>query len=114
MAGLKDYMTYMLVLSFNHIAGFTGAMIYFLTGCELGFIEDVNASKLQSGLLKFQPYYFAMVPKVYEVMEQKICATIHEKGKAAEALMNIMFKISKFFRKKVRHKHRQKNVQKYY
>ncbi|MCH5272682.1 MAG: AMP-binding protein [Lachnospiraceae bacterium] len=99
LAGLEDYMTYMLVLPFNHIAGFTGAMTYFLTGCELGFIEDVNASKLQNGLLKFQPYYFAMVPKVYEVMEQKIRAAISEKGKIAERLMNCIFKISKFFRK---------------
>lgn len=99
LAGLEDYMTYMLVLPFNHIAGFTGAMTYFLTGCELGFIEDVNASKLQSGLLKFQPYYFAMVPKVYEVMEQKIRAAIREKGKSAERLMNTLFKVSKFFRK---------------
>ena len=99
LSGLKDYMTYMLVLPFNHIAGFTGAMTFFLTGCEIGFIEDVDASKLQNGLLKFQPYYFAMVPKVYEVMEQKICAAIHEKGKAAEALMKAMFQISRFFRK---------------
>lgn len=99
LSGLKDYMKYLLVLPFNHIAGFTGAMTFFLTGCELGFIEDVNALKLQSGLLKFQPHYFAMVPKVYEVMEQKIRATIHEKGKGAEILMNTMFKISKFFRK---------------
>ena len=99
LSGLKDYMTYLLVLPFNHIAGFTGAMTFFLTGCEIGFIEDVNASKLQNGLLKFQPYYFAMVPKVYEVMEQKIRSAIHEKGKTAEMLVNIMFKISKFFRK---------------
>lgn len=99
LSGLKDYMTYLLVLPFNHIAGFTGAMTFFLTGCEIGFIEDVNASKLQNGLLKFQPYYFAMVPKVYEVMEQKIRATIHEKGKGTEMLINTMFKISKFFRK---------------
>ena len=84
LSGLKDYMSYLLVLPFNHIAGYTGAMTYFLTGCEIGFIEDVNASKLQYGLKKFQPYYFAMVPKVYEVMEQKIRNAIHEKGKAIE------------------------------
>lgn len=99
LSGLKDYMTYMLVLPFNHIAGFTGAMTFFLTGCEIGFIEDVNASKLQSGLTKFQPHYFAMVPKVFEVMEQKIRAAIRAKGKSAERLMNTLFKVSKFFRK---------------
>lgn len=99
LAGLQDYMTYLLVLPFNHIAGFTGAMTFFLTGCEIGFIEDVNSSKLQAGLLNFQPHYFAMVPKVYEVIEQKIRAAIQEQGKSAEKLMNVLFKVSGFLRK---------------
>ena len=99
LAGLEDYMTYLLVLPFNHIAGFTGAMTYFLTGCELGFIEDVNASKLANGLLRFQPFYFAMVPAVYEVLEQKIRAKLHEGGKIAEETINLLLKLSGFFRK---------------
>ena len=99
LSGLKDYMSYLLVLPFNHIAGYTGAMTYFLTGCEIGFIEDVNASKLQYGLKKFQPYYFAMVPKVYEVMEQKIRNAIHEKGKAIEITILSLMKLSGFLRK---------------
>lgn len=99
LAGLEDYMTYLLVLPFNHIAGFTGAMTYFLTGCGLGFIEDVNASKLADGLLHFQPHYFAMVPAVYEVMEQKIRAKLHEKGKVVEGTINLLLKLSGFFRK---------------
>lgn len=101
LSGLEDFMTYMLALPFNHIAGFTGAMTFFLTGCEIGFIEDVNATKLQAGLLNFQPYYFAMVPKVFEVMEQKIRAVIHAKGKMAETSMNMLFRISGFFRKRL-------------
>ena len=99
LSGLKDYMSYLLVLPFNHIAGYTGAMTYFLTGCEIGFIEDVNASKLQYGLKKFQPYYFAMVPKVYEVIEQKIRNAIHEKGKAIEITILSLMKLSGFLRK---------------
>lgn len=98
-SGLKDYMSYLLVLPFNHIAGYTGAMTYFLTGCEIGFIEDANASKLQNGLKKFQPYYFAMVPKVYEVMEQKIRNAIHEKGKVIEITILSFMRLSGFLRK---------------
>lgn len=98
-SGLKDYMNYLLVLPFNHIAGFTGAMTYFLTGCELGFIENVNSNKLQEGLINFQPYYFAMVPKVYEVIEQKIRAKIHEKGKVIEFYINILLGLSGLIRK---------------
>lgn len=99
LAGLEDYMTYLLVLPFNHIAGFTGAMTYFLSGCELGFIENVNSSKLAEGLQKFQPYYFAMIPKVYEVIEQKIRTQIHNKGKAAEVFVYSLMKLSGFIRK---------------
>lgn len=99
LAGLKPEMSYLLVLPFNHIAGFTGAMTYLLTGCTLGMIENVNASKLQKGLLEFQPSYFAMVPRVYEVMEQKIRQAVKEKGKVAEISFAAMLRISGFLRK---------------
>lgn len=99
LAGLEDYMTYLLVLPFNHIAGFTGAMTYFLSGCKLGFIENVNSTKLAEGLKKFQPYYFAMIPKVYEVIEQKIRTQINNKGKATEIFVYSLMKLSGFMRK---------------
>lgn len=99
LAGLEDYMTYLLVLPFNHIAGFTGAMTYFLSGCELDFVENVNSSKLAEGLQKFQPYYFAMIPKVYEVIEQKMRTQIHNKGKATEIFIYFLMKLSGFMRK---------------
>lgn len=99
LSGLEDYMTYLLVLPFNHIAGFTGAMTYFLTGCELGFIEEPDASKLGAALKEFQPYYFAMVPKVYEVMQEKITAAIKEKGAGASAFVFGMMKLTGFLRR---------------
>lgn len=99
LSSLETYMTYLLVLPFNHIAGFTGAMTFFLTGCRIGFIEDVNASKLVKGLQSFEPYYFAMVPKVLEVIEQKIWAKFQEKGKLVERIFNILLKLSGFIRK---------------
>lgn len=99
LAGLTSNMTYLLVLPFNHIAGFTGAMTYLLTGCGLGLIEDVNASKLQKGLLEFQPNYFAMVPKVYEIMEEKIRQAVAEKGRGAEFIFESGLAFSGFLRK---------------
>ncbi|MCM1529814.1 MAG: AMP-binding protein [Alistipes sp.] len=97
--GFKAGMKYLLVLPFNHIAGFTSAMTYFLTGCEIGYIEDVDASKLQSGLQKFQPHYFVMIPKVYEVMEQKIRAAVREKGKLVYGFIMSMLRLSGVLRK---------------
>lgn len=99
LAGLKPEMSYLLVLLFNHIAGFAGGMTYLLTGCTLGMIENVNAGKLQKGLLEFQPSYFAMVPRVYEVMEQKIRQAVKEKGKVAEISFAIVLRFSGFLRK---------------
>lgn len=99
LSGLKSYMTYLLVLPFNHIAGFHGAMTYFLTGCELGFIEEPDASKLGTALKEFQPYYFAMVPKVYEVIQDKISAAIQEKGKVISSAVFGLMKLSGFLRK---------------
>lgn len=99
LSGLTPDMSYLLVLPFNHIAGFTGALTYLLTGCTIGLIENVNASKLQSGLRSFEPNYFAMVPKVYEIMEQKIRQKFHEKGAGVEFIFNTMLKISGFLRK---------------
>lgn len=99
LAGLHDQTKYLLVLPFNHIAGFTSALTYYLTGCELGFIENVDPTKLQAGLKKFEPHYFVMVPKVYEVMEQKIRAEIRSKGAVVYAFLMFLLKVSGFFRK---------------
>ena len=99
LSGLRDSMSYLLVLPFNHIAGFTGAMTFFLTGCELDFLEHVDPLKLQQGLRFFQPHYFAMIPKVYEIMEEKIRARIHAKGKLIEGFVNSVMKVSGFMRK---------------
>lgn len=99
LAGLHDRTKYLLVLPFNHIAGFTSALTYYLIGCELGFIEDVDSTKLQAGLQKFEPHYFVMVPKVYEVMEQKIRGAIRSKGAVVYAVLMFFLRASGFFRK---------------
>ena len=99
LSGLRDSMSYLLVLPFNHIAGFTGVMTFFLTGCELDFLEHVDPLKLQQGLQFFQPHYFAMIPKVYEIMEDKIRARIHARGKLTEHFVNSVMKVSGFVRK---------------
>ncbi len=99
LVGIKAFMRYLLVLPFNHIAGFTSALAFFLTGCEIGFIEDVDASKLQKGMQEFKPHCFVIIPKVYEVMEQKIRAAVRAKGIVVYKAINALLKISGFLRK---------------
>ncbi len=86
------------VFPFNHIAGYVICYVFTFLGWELGLIENMNASKLQKGLLEFNPHLFAIVPKVFEVMEQKIRAKIQEKGKVVEAALNILMEICYFLR----------------
>lgn len=78
--GVKPGMKLLHVLPFNHIAGFMNSFFITAEGCQLCFIADVDSSKLQKGLITFKPELFAMVPRVYEVIEQKICAEIKQKS----------------------------------
>jgi long-chain acyl-CoA synthetase len=98
-AGTTPDMSGLLPLPFNHIAGYNTAIVHFLIGCELGLIEDVTAPKLQKGLLDFQPVFFAIVPRVYELMEQRIRQSICEKGKRVERKFYRFLKISSFLRR---------------
>lgn len=96
---IRSNLSYLCMLPFNHIAGFTSVLTFFLAGCEIDFVEDPDATKLQKAFLTFQPGAYIMVPKVYEVMEQKIKAAVHEKGKAAEFAVNSLMKLSELSRR---------------
>ncbi len=98
-SGLNFDMSYLIVLPFNHISGFTGVFTFLLTGCTLGFIENVNASKLGYGLKKFEPSYFAMVPRVFEVIEAQIRKNVREKGRAQYWLFGVLLNISGILRR---------------
>ena len=87
------------VFPFNHIAGFVICHVFTALGWELGLIENMNASKLQKSLLEFNPHLFAIIPKVFEVMEQKIRAKLQEKGKFVEKGFNGLLNINYFFRR---------------
>lgn len=76
---LDSAATFLDVLPSNHIAGYSSAMSCFLTGTELGFISDMSAENLLAGFKKYKPTNFIMVPKVYEVMKNKIEDAIEKK-----------------------------------
>lgn len=97
--GVKSGMTYLSVLPLNHIAGYDSSIMFLLSGCGIGMIENVNASKLHKGLLKYNPNYFGMVPKVYDVMAEKIISSIREKGKIVESVINGLLSFCGYLRK---------------
>jgi len=87
------------VFPYNHIAGYACLMGYILNHVEIGLIEDMEPSKLAKGLLLYAPTHFAMVPRVYEIIEQKIKQSIKAKGFAIEAVLSMLMGYVKFSRK---------------
>lgn len=63
-------------------------------------IENVNSAKLQKALQVYNPHYFAMVPKVYDIMAEKISDAIKQKGKLIETLLFSALKLSGYVRNK--------------
>lgn len=97
--GDNEKCKFLYAFPYNHIAGFILYYIFLFRGWELGLIENMNASKLQKALLEFEPHIFGMVPKVFEVMEQKIRAAIREKGKVVDVVINGLLNLCYFLRK---------------
>ncbi|MDR2599508.1 MAG: acyl--CoA ligase [Oscillospiraceae bacterium] len=96
---ITDKSSFLYVLPFHHMAGFTGGLACLFAGCDVGMIEDVDALKLAKGLAEYQPTIFSMVPRVYDVMAQKMKSTVREKGVVVYALICGMLALSGFSRR---------------
>jgi len=79
----SDY-KYLHVFPLNHIAGYATAHSFLFCGSEIGMIENMTSSKLTDALLTYEPDGFGMIPRVFEVMEDKIRENIKAKGKLVE------------------------------
>ena len=90
---------YLLVLPFNHIAGFSNALQYLLLGCELDMLEGGSTSRLAQAFLDFQPTFFALVPRVFEIIRQRILAEAAAQGRQRAFLA--LLSVSRFFRKRL-------------
>ncbi|MBS6196030.1 MAG: AMP-binding protein [Clostridiales bacterium] len=98
--GIRNGMKYLNVLPITHIAGYDSMMFFLLNGCKMGLLEEVNATKMQQGLRIYNPHYFGMVPKVYDLIAEKMQKAIREKGILAEHMVNGLLRISGYLRKR--------------
>lgn len=98
-ANLDHNASFMDVLPANHIAGYSAVMSCALTGVELGLLKEVNAQNMSKGFLKYNPSHFIMVPKVYEVIMNKIQETIKTRGRLVRAYAGFAMALSGFVRK---------------
>ncbi len=77
---LKPGERFLHILPLNHISGYSSLITFFLSGCNIGIVENINASKLQNSLLRFNPHCFCMVPTVYDKIADKIMGEIKKKN----------------------------------
>ena len=91
-----DNASLLYALPFNHVAGFFIGFQFFLSGSSMGMIEDIDATKISAAFHSYQPEFFALVPKFYEIVENKIRQTIKEKGVGIEWLFRVLFSVSHF------------------
>ena len=95
----KPEYSYLHVFPLNHIAGYATVQAFLSCGSELGMIENMNATKLQEALLNYQPHGFGMIPKVFEMMEDKTRLKLKQKGFIAEKSVLCLMSISSFLRR---------------
>ncbi len=97
---LDSSASFLNVLPVNHIAGYSAVISCFLCGAEVGFISEMSAEKLLYGMLNYNPTNFIMVPKVYEVMKNKIQEAIAKKPAFVKWYANTAMKICGTVRRK--------------
>lgn len=98
-ANLDNKASYMDVLPINHIAGYSAVMSCVLTGVELGLLKEVNAKNMSEGFLEYNPTNFIMVPKIYEVIMNKILDTIKTRSMLVQSYAKFAMAFSGFIRK---------------
>jgi long-chain acyl-CoA synthetase len=101
LSGLTDIDSGLLALPFNHVAGFFCFYQLFMCGCELGFIEDMDVSKIATAFQVYNPSFFALVPKFYEIAEQKIHKIIQSKAVIVKWFLYALLGVSHFLRKRI-------------
>lgn len=98
--GLASEIRYFMVLPYNHISGYISATTFFFVGAALCMMENLTPARLQKGLSEFNPHYFGMVPKVYDIMADKIMEAIRQKGLFVEKVFRSGFRLAGFLRKR--------------
>ncbi len=95
MGRTKDHSSYMCLFPFNHVSGFSGAMVNFMNGHELGMIEKPEPSKYIKAFTEFNPVNISLVAGVYELFKKKI-----ENEYGRSAVFRLKLGISDLLRKK--------------
>ncbi|MDR2568848.1 MAG: AMP-binding protein, partial [Oscillospiraceae bacterium] len=92
---------YLHILPISHLAGLDCILTFFFCGSNIGMVEEMTAAKLPTSLTNYKPTHFVVVPRVFEVIEQKIRQEVRSKGALVSGVFSLLLGVSHFFRKKL-------------
>lgn len=95
--GLRHAVKCLLVFPLSHVSGLEASLCVSLCGGELQMVETFTSAVLQPALMAYQPTFFGMVPKVFDIMLQKMEQKIESMGAAAVWYYRTARKISAWF-----------------
>ena len=96
---IDSNLRYLFALPLSHIAGLISVLVAFSGSGNIGMIENANAIKLKNALIEYEPTTFVMVPRVYEIMEQRIKQEIKKKGVVVSGVVFSLISFCGFMRK---------------
>lgn len=99
-AALTHEHDYLYVFPLSHISGLESSLTLFLCGATLDMVENFTSSILPKALQTYQPVVFGMVPKVFDIMVQKMEETIDSKGSLFRKYYEFARKLSSAAQKK--------------
>ncbi|MCX7120799.1 MAG: AMP-binding protein [Gammaproteobacteria bacterium] len=85
------------VFPFFHVAGlFSGLLYPLLLGFHIVLFRTFSAEALQLAFIDFQPTAISVVPRLLEVLDQKIKSSVLERGVIAKRLFPLLFNSAYF------------------
>lgn len=99
-ADLRHEDDYLYVFPLNHISGLESSLTLLLCGATLDMVDTFSASVIPKALAAYQPRVFGMVPKVFDIMVQRMEQTVESKGKLLKGYYTQARKVSAALQKK--------------
>ncbi|MBE5935477.1 MAG: hypothetical protein E7262_06765 [Lachnospiraceae bacterium] len=95
---MKENSKQLITFPLYHVSGLLTSSTSFYSGATINMLEEFTPSILSKALQYFEPTHFCMIPKVYDVIGQKLLQTIEEKGGLIKKYYKFANKTALFFR----------------
>lgn len=97
---IGDDESILFVFPLSHVSGFYSMFVVFFSGVLIQTVDKFVVQKLPELFGIYNPSAIGMIPKVFEVMCERLDIAVKEKGKFIYKYYRVAKKISAFFQKK--------------